>query len=524
MAAVAATPPRLLLTPSSEAVPAGWTAAPAIETMIWQPNRLLRTGSRTIDSAAETLAAALLASPDAPDWLRLEAFDLTAVGDCETCQPPPLDPHRYRPLETPVTLDPRQYRFFAAVAERLRGDRFQPVVLVPAGGEPSPVELPENVIVLLAGPAGPDGFGAAAMAARQAQWERWHQAGCEPYSLIADGLGEFYGLPLNGDLLRQQAAKLLHPAALTRSVATFEATGPDWLTARLRAVVAQGQTTPAGDRWRADQPLLARAVDVFAPVADQLGDVPDQRLAAAMLQALDRLAVWDAARAAGQPQDHDTVAALTAYAMLRGSWEPAGPLSAGFAQYIASAEPLPNVVLSPTTGVTIDGFLADDEWRGATRVELVRDPTGQPTERPATVWLAADAQALSVAVVSTEPSPADSTLADRLVVRLSDGRTGIVRIELPVGQQPTAAHWLRNTLPVEGLPVRGLAKEAVFDGPGWIMEARLPWSQIGLESGALRAMGLATEHRSGSLRTITQWCPDGGGEHLIERLARVRVR
>ncbi len=92
-------------------------ALPALTSMVWQPELLLRASCPTIDDAADRVAEALAADPAAPQWVRLEPFDMTTVGDCATCQPPPLDPHRVTTDAPPTTLDPRQYEFFAAVAK-----------------------------------------------------------------------------------------------------------------------------------------------------------------------------------------------------------------------------------------------------------------------------------------------------------------------------------------------------------------------------------------------------------------------
>ncbi len=370
----AAEPPGLLLTRDPTEL-AGWRSAPPLASMVWRPDLLLRTGSRTIESAAERLASALAAAPEAPGWVRLDCFDLTAVGDCETCQPPPLDPHAYRPLTTPVALDPRQYRFFGEVAERLRGTRFQPVVVVPAGGEPPEQVMPDNLLFLLAGPSGPAGFGQASLAARLAQSAAWQAAGLWHANLIADGLADFFGLPLNGDLLRPQADRLPYPAVLARDAATLDAAGPAWLTARLRAVLVDGQTTPQGEPWRPDEPLLAQAVDVFAPAMDRLGETPGELLAAATLRALRAVEEWDQARAAGEvPDTAGTVAALTARSALRHAWEPDGTLSARFASYLAAAGPLPVLSLPPVPAtITFDSLVEADEWRGTAVLNLAVD-------------------------------------------------------------------------------------------------------------------------------------------------------
>jgi len=125
---------------------------------------------------------------------------------------------------------------------------------------------------------------------------------------------------------------------------------------------------------------------------------------------------------------------------------------------------------------------------------------------PATVWLAADDAGLAIAVVATEPDPAEATLADRLVLRCDAGGAGLVQFDLPVGQPVT-----RLAGPAgEAVALRGVQREAGFDGPGWTLEARLTWAQLGCTRAELRAVTVCTEHRAGEVRTITAWCPDGG--------------
>lgn len=514
----AAEPAGRLLTTGGDA-PAGWQTVPPLSEMVWQPDLLLRTGSRTVESAAETYAARLVATSDAPAWIRLELVDLTAVGDCATCQPPPLDPHRYTPSSAPIALSPRQYLFFAETARRLAGTRLQPVVVVPPGGPPPEQPMPDNLFFLLAGRTDRERFGADALAARREQDLAWTAAGLRHANLIADGLGEFYGLPLNGDLLRQQAAALPHPAVAVRDAATYAAQGPDWLTTRLQDVLVAGQTTVAGDSWRADEPLLAAAVDVFAPVADQLGDAPAERLATVTLQALSAVRAWDVARAAGEPAGAEAVLTLLRQRHeLRGGWEPAGTLSEAFADFLASAGPLPVVNLPPIPQtIAYDSLVSPDEWHGATALRLTSGRDGQPSKRPATVWLAAGPEGLAVAVIATEPDPADATLADRLVLRCDAGKQGLVVFEIPVGQP------ILRTVGHDGEPVpwRGVRREAGFDGPGWTLEALLTWSQLGFEQHQLRALAVSTEHRAGRLRAVTDGWPNGGAEWNPLRWPRV---
>lgn len=153
-------------------------------------------------------------------------------------------------------------------------------------------------------------------------------------------------------------------------------------------------------------------------------------------------------------------------------------------------------------------------------VTLSGDRSGQPTERPATVWLAADDEGLAVAVIATEPDPAEATLGDRIVLRCDAGDAGLVRIDLPVGQPIER----RAGPDAEPERVKGVQREAGFDGPGWTMEARLTWSQLGFQAVDLRAMAITTEHRAGSLQTITAWCPDGGAEWNPHRWPRITLR
>jgi len=511
----------LLLTPDNTA-PHGWRVLPPLESMVWQPELLLKSGSRTIDAAAERVGTALAQAADAPDWLRLERFDLTAVGDCQTCQPPPLDPHRYTPQAAPIALDPRQYLFFAEVAERLRGTRFQPVVVVPPNGPPPDWPMPDNLLFVLAGPAGPARFAIGTLAGRQQQSEAWDAQRLRFVNLVSDGLGEFYGLPLNGELLRQQATSLPHPAVSARDEETFLATGPAWLTARLRAVAVGGETTQAGDRWRVDEPELARAVDVFAPAEQLLGDQGAERAAKLTLAALRALADWDEARAEGrEPPSATLLELLQQRREAHGKDEPAGIFSGAFMDFVKAARPLPTAALPPVPpAVSFDSVVDEDEWRGAAMVTLSGDRSGQPTERPATVWLAADDEGLAVAVIATEPDPAEATLGDRIVLRCDAGDAGLVRIDLPVGQPIER----RAGPDAEPERVKGVQREAGFDGPGWTMEARLTWSQLGFQAVDLRAMAITTEHRAGSLQTITAWCPDGGAEWNPHRWPRITLR
>ncbi|NUP98697.1 MAG: hypothetical protein HUU35_02455 [Armatimonadetes bacterium] len=504
----AAAPERFLLSDQPVSLP-GWETAPDLTRSTFRPD-LLSDGCPSIEQAAARLAAAVAASNPPPRWVRLETIDLTAVGDCEDCQPPPLDPHAFGREGTTATLDERQFRFFAEAAGVLANSAARPYVVVPPATALPPLALPAGLYLFLASPPVNAASSAAGPAARAETEAAWRQVAPLTYSLVTDGLGDFAGLPLTSDLLRRQWSALRHPAVIVRDQAALEQVGPDWLAARLAGVAAEGVTHPTGDPYRADEPELARALDVFVPLADRLGELPPRAgaLVRTTLAAAAALRTWEQTQSVGQAKLR---AALNARQEVRGRWEPRGLFSQEFAAFITSAAQPQRLTLAAGKA-SIDGAVADGEWPPASRLTLTLDDWGRPSPRPATVYLMASDEALQVAVVATEPRPDEAGLRDCVLLCVAPGHEPfpVCRLRATVGGEATLAVLDRPGPAAAERAVR-LDSVAVFDGPGWVLEAAVPWELLGLARGGAWRLNVVTEHRRGKLHTQTVWQPTGGG-------------
>jgi hypothetical protein len=483
-------------------------ALPDLCAQRWQPDLFAGAGLRTMDAAALYLRRALLAAPAPPPWLRLDGFDLCPVGDCETCAAPADDPHRLIDESAPVSLDGSRARFIGLAAETLRGVAASPYVVV-APGEPPPdgFRAPDGLLVLLATPPLPEAARPATLAARRAQAAAWRAVAPRVYSVVSDGLEALAGYPRSADLAAEQADALGDAAVMGYDAAAYARRGPPALAARQRAVVLDGVTSPEGDRWRADQPLAARILDLFASP-----DAAGGALAEASVTALREAARWqeDPGRAS------NCLSALDAYAraaQAAGVKAPGdGPLSPALRSWVASDEAVPVVDIPVVEGLKLSERLRHGAWTRAARLDLTRDDRGAPCARPSTVWLARDAGGdLWAAAEATEPRPEEATYNDRLVLKLAvagedgpvlelsadvHGRVGLARLSRPGG----------SLLAVESA---GVEAEGLFAGPGWVVKVHVAAALLG-ESARRWRLQAATEHRAGRRHWETLWRPTCG--------------
>ncbi|MBI5834698.1 MAG: hypothetical protein HZB16_20555 [Armatimonadetes bacterium] len=490
---------------------------PPLTAMRWQPDLFVGAGLRTMDEAAEKLCTQVGATPgDDPLWIRLDAFDLCSVGDCESCQPPPEDPHRVVADAPPGELQPGHLRFAALANQALAATRARPYLVVPAGQLPPLDYRCDTLLVLLASPPLTALRDPAVYDTRRAQRDAWRRTGAEVRHLITDGMGDPAGLPLCADLLREQAAELKPSLLLARDRAHATVLGPAALAQRIRAVAVDGATTPVGDRLRADDPDTARLLDVYSALDGGGGE-----LGRLTLDCLAAGAAWDDARAGGRAVPTGLTELLARRAKLTAP-PSSGPLSAAWSAFVAKAEPLPHVTLPKLGEVTIDGERIAGEWDRALHLNLTRDDSGQTSARPGEVWLGLSGDRLVVAAVGTEPVPAEATLRDRLVVTLSRGEA-VVRLAGDVGGKVSAERLARRGAPLSSAEADGARCVGLFDGPGWSLEMSIPLAAIGLDLGAGFGLNVATEHLRGREHWRTLWLPTCGGAWQPERNARATL-
>lgn len=473
----------------------------------WRPDLLVRNDLPTMDRAAAVLGAAATAETE-PFWVRLDAFDLCQVGDCETCQPPPADPYAVRSAEPLSELTADHLRFVALAHAALADTPARPYVVVPPDGLPTPLLHVPGLVVLLEPPARP------ALADRAGQAAAWAATGATVYHLVRDGWAEAPGLPLGADALRAAAAGLGAPALLVaRDERHATAPTPAWLAG---ALARTPEPTALGDAWRADSPLLARVADLLVPLGPTLAasDEPEAELAALTLAALE----GTLAPTADLPA---TLAAQAAAGEALGLPRPAtGPLSAAWQAHVARGAAPSTLTLPLLTGVSADGNRQPAEWAAATRVELTGDDAGVVTPRPATVWLRRDDEALLVAVEATEPNPADASPRDRLRLWLAGPAGERVWVGVEVAGRSEAWALPEGSTEPRQIRLSGVESAGVFDGPGWSLELRLPWRALGFDGPAV-ALNLATETRRGTEVAATYWQPSFGASWLPARWGRV---
>lgn len=453
----------------------------------WRPDLLTTAAYPTAaDAAAELRRAVLAEFGEEPLPVRLDAFDLYRVGDCETCAPPPEDPHRWLDPAAPPACGPDLWRFARAATAALAGTRARPYVVVPAGA-PAPTEpLPASLLVLVRG-------GSSA---------GWEGCGADVHPLVEDPCGRFAGLPLCGDVLPQPP----RVALLVRAADVLSTHGPDWLAERLRAVAA-GAVDPAGDAWRTDQPMLARIVDVFAPLRPRLrASEPGQARALATLDALDAVRAWERQPAAA------TRAALLAALDRVPLEEPAGPLSPAFRQAVAAGSVPPTVRLPRLAQVVVDGEQRPGEWAGALMVRVRLTDDGEVSPRTAVVRLADSGDRLVAAVEASEPRPAEAGLRDALVLSVADTVPGAPawRLTFDVGGRVLVQRVARPGAAPEVVTVAGARAAGVLEAPGWQLEACAPWAALALSPSAALRLQVGVVHRRGRVTAEAVWRPTYG--------------
>ncbi len=525
VAAAAQEPPeRLLLLRQAGQVP-GWTTAPVLTELVYAPDLFSGTECHTLADGARYLRDTLDRDPTPPAWLRLDTLDVSQISECRTCAPPSFDPARLDDIR-PAELTPRRLAFYQQAVAALAGSPCRPYVVAPAGATaPAAGEVPAGLWVLLAGPPLPVALSADGLARRRSQWEQWRRLTPRVYNVVSDGSGEMAGLPLDAGLLLAQATTLPRPALVARDAAQVTWTAPEALRARLRQVLVAGARDGAGDWFRTDDPDTARLLDVYAPLTDQLGTGPGAALTGTTLAALRAVREWDETRSAGRALDSAAlVALLDRRRSQRGAWESRGPLSAAFRRFVATPPQLVELLLPRPPQVAIDAQVGPSEWRGAATLQLAAGDDGLPNERPATVTLAADDRGLWLSVVATEPNPEDASLNDALVLTFGDLASGCcTEVRLAVSGKAERRRVERLGAPAGPYePFRPTALEATFDGPGWVLEACLPWAALGPAQAREWRLNVATEHRSGRQVSATLWLPTGGARHLPARFARCR--
>lgn len=508
----ASEPERLLLVHRTGGrAPNGWAELPRTVLAGADPDLFVPAGCRTVEAAARLLRAHLAAAPPAPPWVRLDTYDLSAVGDCPTCQAPPVDPDRYLPVDASPPLGERSFAFFAAAAAALAGSGLNLCVVVP-WGTPVPDDPAPGIWWFLAPPPLPGAATPEGLAEQERYRRAWNERAERVYNLVDDGLGQVAGLPLNGDLLRRAAAALSRPAVVVRDVDTFVASGPDWLTARIEAVVLGGSTTALGDYFRADRPALAVIADLYEPLVPRLGELPTGDDALQAVDTLRAVVAWDEQRAAGEPRQGVVSDRL------------AGLFGERFADFVRGAGALPATRL-PAVAITLDGLRGDPGWASATHLSLPCDDLGRPTDRPAEAWLGTDGNRLVLGVTATEPNPADATLNDGVVLWWSPGPGGpVTRLEVTVAGRLTALRLDRPGAPPRPVEVHGVEVAGSFDGPGWGLELALPMALLATTPGdAEIRFNLASEHRYGRERRGAVWCPTGGYPWTAARYPRLSL-
>lgn len=494
-------PPQLVLTQLDGPAPPGLVCYPALPTSVEM--QLPATNGRLSSAdAAELLRQTVVDHHLPAGWLRLDLLAVAGLNDCPTCQLPPPDPHRQLSQPGEAPLDPGRFTFFTAAAKALLATPVRPCVVVPWGSQlPETDSLPPNLWIFLAPSTD-------ATADRAAAWRRWHEVTPRVYNLVTDGLVLPAELPRTGELLRRAAAGVPQPAFLTNRASALSRETPGWLTPRLAAVVA-GETVPVADAWRTDQAPFAQAVDVFLPVKARLGELPraETAMVAGVLELAARLAAWDRRRAAGQPDQPER------QALRRAVQQSVPVLPLEFSEFVEHAAPLPRLNLGQgLPHATLDGIVAADEWRGAARLELQQDDFGQPSPRPATVWLSRQGDHLRGAIVATDPNPAEVTLNDRLRLWFSPPTaTGPVVCLTTTLRGEVLVQRLQFGAPLgEAIRLRGLTNEGAFDGPGWSLEFDVSVSRLGLTGlGPDWRVNLATEHPTPDRTFRTVWSPTG---------------
>lgn len=521
-------PQRIALTARTDGpAPAGWYLLPDLLAHRTPPDVLLRLWSNTWQEAAENLLLAaeggglpLAEAADGTRWLRLDGIDLCTVAECETCLAAPPDPHQVLELADLPASTADQLAFYTAVGQRAEGHRWLRLYAVgleppraPAGvrGMPGPPiapvdpHRPPGPPLAPAGlvPAGPIGARAPLPAPPKfLSTGLWAYGGDEfrsqrrtdeldlgvTYELRALPEGEFLGLPGRASLLvddltpADSVAVRAHP----RDLATI----PDaWFHDRLDAVEA-GARTALGNRYRVDDPLLARALDVCVPLREQL-DQPPYQLAAGLV---DLVGAVDQ----GRPLSD------SAASRLRHARHPDLIRRIGSLRRVAELTP-GSYALPGAPAASIDGMLAPGEWATACRLRLALRDDGTPADRTAEVWLALRGNELWFAVSATEPDPEAASMADRLLIRVSTGDLAMVTEHaFTVGGEATALERDSMTGAAAEAPVTG-RHAALFDGPGWTMEGRLR-----LPAGDAWRVQLITEHRARYDRDATVLQPTAG--------------
>lgn len=530
-------PRRIALTALADwPAPAGWYLLPDLLAHRTPPDVLLRLWSNTWQEAAENLLQAavggglpLAEARDGTRWLRLDGIDLCTVAECETCLAAPPDPHQVLELADLPTTSADQLAFYAAVRQsavehpRLRlyavgleppPPRMPGDMARPAGPPRTPVGMlrPAGPPTALAGlgPAGPPGAPIAPPPIYQ-RTGLWLCGGDEfrnprassdlhtgvTYELRALPEGEFLGLPGRAAAL----VKDLDDGGLVAVHAHPRELAPNadrWFRDRLEAVEA-GARTPLGNRFRVDDPLLARALDLYAPLREQL-DQPPYQLAAGLV---DLVSAVDQ----GRPQSD------SAASRLRRARHPELVRRIAALRRAADLQP-ESYQLPPAPAASTDGLLAPGEWEAARRLRLALRDDGTPAERPADVWLALRGNELWFAVSATEPDPAAASMADRLLIRVAAGDLAMVTEHaFTVGGEVTALERDSMTGAAAEVPVAG-HHAALFDGPGWTMEGRLR-----LPAGDSWRVHLITEHRARYDRDATVLQPTAGAGWWPARFA-----